>query len=132
MYRLEKSFTFEASHQLPNHDGKCKHLHGHSWHGKLIVEGQRLNLKGPKVGMLVDYGDLSIMVRYLRDEFLDHYHLNESLGMENPTSENIARWIFKQLYKQLPDLVAVVIEETCTTSCEFRPDKKKLVEELKE
>lgn len=121
MFRLEKTFRFEASHQLPNHDGKCKRLHGHSWVGKLVVEGHSLIKGGPKGGMLVDYGDMAAAIQPLVEEKLDHWHLNESLGMDNPTSESIAEYIFNVIKPKLPGLVAVVIEETCTSSATYRP-----------
>lgn len=120
MFRLEKQFRFEAAHRLPHHDGKCARLHGHSWVGRLVVEGQALHGAGPKVGMLVDYSDLSAAIAPVVEEFLDHHYLNETLGMESPTSELIAEWVFNRLKPQLPDLKAVVIEETCTARCEYR------------
>lgn len=121
MFRLEKQFRFEASHQLPNHDGKCARLHGHSWIGRLVVEGEELQTLKTKEGMLIDYGDLKKVIDPIVEEYLDHHHLNESLEMASPTSEKIAQWIFYRVKPQLPMLVAVVIEETCTSRCEFRP-----------
>lgn len=120
MFRLEKTFRFEASHRLPSHDGKCARLHGHSWVGTLIVEGKQLQERGPKSGMLVDFGHLSGIVEELRENFLDHHHLNDTLGLENPTSEEIARWIFNRLSSLLPMLIAVRIAETCTSSAEYQ------------
>src|SRR5437762_3150567 len=102
MFRLEKSFRFEAAHRLPNHNGKCRRLHGHSWVGTMVVEGEELYPYGSSSGMLVDFGDLSIAVENLIDQCLDHHYLNESTGLENPTSEELARWIFNQLKPVLP------------------------------
>jgi 6-pyruvoyltetrahydropterin/6-carboxytetrahydropterin synthase len=121
MFRLKKKFTFEAAHQLPLHDGKCRRLHGHSWVGWLVCEGARLQDVGPKAGMLVDFGDLSAAVQGLREEYLDHHDLNRTTGLENPTSEALAEWVYHRLKPRLPKLAAVVIEETCTSSAEFRP-----------
>jgi 6-pyruvoyltetrahydropterin/6-carboxytetrahydropterin synthase len=69
VYRLEKKFRFEASHQLPQHDGKCRRLHGHSWVGTLILEGDDTDLVvgGPKSGMLVDFGDVSRLLSDVLD-----------------------------------------------------------------
>lgn len=120
MYLLEKRFRFEASHQLPAHDGKCKRLHGHSWVGVAICAGQDLVGDGPKQGMLVDYADISAAVKPIVEEYLDHWHLNESTGLANPTSENLARWMYEKLRPSLPSLVAVRIEETCTSAAEYR------------
>lgn len=121
MFRLEKKFRFEASHQLPKHDGKCSRLHGHSWIGTLVCEDYELVTQGSKAGMLVDFGDLSAAIKPLLDQYLDHWHLNETTGLANPTSEELARWIFNRLKPDLPWLVAVRIEETCTSSAEYQP-----------
>lgn len=128
MFRLEKQFRFEAAHKLPDHDGKCARLHGHSWVGTLVVEGPSLVPGGAKAGMLVDFGDLSNIVRPLLDGYLDHHYLNETLEMVAPTSERVAEWVFQRLGRLVFDrasgvqLVCVRIEETCTSAAEFRPD----------
>lgn len=116
---LEKEFSFEASHILPDHDGKCSRLHGHSWRGRLICEGSRLHESGPKTGMLVDFSEMKSVVRPLLEEHLDHYHLNDSLQMRSPTSELVAQWIYRKLKPRLASLKAVVIEETCTSRCVY-------------
>lgn len=122
MMTLTKEFRFEASHKLPNHDGKCARLHGHSWKMKVVLEGSELHESGPKAGMLADFGDVSRAVKPLLEEKLDHWHLNDTTGLANPTSEELAVWIFNQLEPTLPLLVAVQIEETCTSSCTYRRD----------
>lgn len=117
---LYKEFRFEAAHRLPHHDGKCRRLHGHSWVGRVYVKGQRLIPDGAKAGMLIDYGDLQDYMQPLLDDFLDHYYLNESLGLENPTSELIAKWIYEKLERLgLPGLSAVEIRETCTSGARY-------------
>jgi 6-pyruvoyltetrahydropterin/6-carboxytetrahydropterin synthase len=117
MYRLEKDFTFEASHRLPKHDGKCQRLHGHSWRMTLILLGAELNVSGPKAGMLMDYAEVSAIVKPYVEDYLDHWHLNESLAIENPTSEAIAKRVYEDLRVKLPLLVGVKIHETCTSAC---------------
>ena len=120
LFRLKKQFRFEASHQLPKHDGKCQRLHGHSWKGWVTVEDTELCTQGPKAGMLVDYGDISAVLKPIVEDYLDHHHLNETLGLENPTSEEIARWLYNRLKPILPGLSSVIIEETCSSACEYR------------
>lgn len=120
MFRLEKSFTFEASHQLPQHNGKCRRLHGHSWRGTIICEDYELITQGPKSGMMVDFYDLSQLVKPLLEHALDHHHLNETTGLPNPTSECLAKWVYDKLKPDLPTLVAIRIEETCTSAAEYR------------
>lgn len=121
MWRLEKEFTFEAAHQLPHHDGKCRRLHGHSFKGRLVCEGPELQSQGPSQGMLLDYADMKAVMKPLLENYLDHHHLNETLKIESPTAEEIARWIYLQIKPKLSALVAVVIDETCTSRCEYRP-----------
>jgi len=120
MWILSKSFSFEASHQLPHHDGKCARLHGHSWKGFVYVAGDALISGGPKSGMVIDYADIKKHLGPLVNEYLDHWHLNESLGVENPTSECVAQWVYNALSPSLP-LIAVRIDETCTSSCIYAP-----------
>lgn len=121
MFRLEKEFKFEAAHRLPHHGGKCRRLHGHSWRGRLVVEGESLHTAGSSTGMLVDFDVLKRSVKDVVEHKLDHHYLNETLDLESPTSEEIARWVYDRLKPSLPLLVAVIIEETCTSRCEYRP-----------
>ena len=117
---IYKEFRFEAAHRLPNHHGKCSRLHGHSWQGRIYIEGNKLIETGPKQGMLFDYGDIKEYIQPLLDHYLDHYYLNETTGLENPTSEQIARWIFEKLeIAGLPGLHSVEIRETCTSGCRY-------------
>lgn len=115
--RLSKQFRFEAAHSLPTFptDHKCHRLHGHSFRFDVIVQGD----VDPAKGYLIDYGDISKVVRPLVER-LDHYHLNEIAGLENPTSEVIAVWIYDQLKPRLPLLAEIVVYETCTSRCEYR------------
>jgi 6-pyruvoyltetrahydropterin/6-carboxytetrahydropterin synthase len=114
--RLRKSFHFEAAHDLPTfpEGHKCRRLHGHSFRFDVVVEGE----VDPQKGYLIDYGDIKAAAQPLVKQ-LDHYYLNEIEGLENPTSENIARWIWERLRPGLPMLHSVVVHETCTTTCEY-------------
>src|SRR5687768_1741540 len=115
--RLSKTFRFEAAHDLPPFppDHKCRRLHGHSFRFDVVVEGE----VDPAKGYLIDYGDIKAAAQPLVQR-LDHYYLNEIEGLENPTSENIARWIWQRLRPALPLLHSVIVHETCTTECEYR------------
>jgi 6-pyruvoyltetrahydropterin/6-carboxytetrahydropterin synthase len=73
----------------------------------------------PRLGWLMDYADISRAFRPILDK-LDHYYLNEVHGLENPTSENVAAWIWKKLQPRLPLLTEVVVAETCTAKCVYR------------
>lgn len=118
-WTLSKDFTFEAAHVLPRHDGKCARLHGHSWKLTVEVANDRLETQGPKTGMVMDFVDIKAAVAPLLESKLDHYYLNDSLEMANPTSENVARWVFDRLLPKLPLLRSVTINETCTSACRY-------------
>ena len=114
---LRKSFQFEAAHLLPNlpQAHKCRRLHGHSFKVEIVVEGEC----HPELGWLIDYADISSAFKPLLAQ-LDHYYLNEVRGLENPTSENIAAWIWERLKPGLPLLTEVVVAETCQSRCIYR------------
>ena len=116
---LRKTFQFEAAHLLHHlpKDHKCRRLHGHSFSVEIVVEGPC----DPALGWVMDYADISKAFRPLWEQ-LDHYYLNEVEGLANPTSENIAIWIWKRLSPQLPMLTEVVVAETCTARCVYRGD----------
>jgi 6-pyruvoyltetrahydropterin/6-carboxytetrahydropterin synthase len=117
---IYKEFRFEAAHTLPNHDGKCRRLHGHSWVGRVYLQGEKLIETGSKQGMIMDYGDIKKYLKPLLDDFLDHHYLNETTGLTNPTSEELAKWIFERLEEaNLPGLYAVEIRETCTSGARY-------------
>jgi 6-pyruvoyltetrahydropterin/6-carboxytetrahydropterin synthase len=120
VWELEKDFTFEASHKLLHHDGKCHRLHGHSWKGSVKLVGYSLEDAGPKQGMVFDYSDIASVLRPMVEDYLDHHHLNDTLEEDTPTSEFVARWVFHHLKGRLPGLFSVRIEETCTSRCTFR------------
>ena len=112
-----REFTFEAAHRLPNvpEGHKCARLHGHSY--RVIV-----NVTGPvgeQSGWVMDFADVKAAFRPLEEQ-LDHYYLNDVPGLENPTSENLARWIWDRLTPSLTDLSAVTVRETCTSGSTFR------------
>jgi 6-pyruvoyltetrahydropterin/6-carboxytetrahydropterin synthase len=114
---LRKSFQFEAAHLLPKLpvEHKCRRLHGHSFKVEIAVSGPC----DPHLGWLIDYADISAAFRPLWEQ-LDHRYLNEVPGLENPTSEQIALWIWDRLIPRLPLLSEVVVAETCTAQCVFR------------
>ena len=113
---IYKEFTFEAAHRLPNvpEGHKCARLHGHSYRAEIHVSGE----VDPHTGWVMDFGDIKTAFGKVHDQ-LDHRYLNEVEGLENPTSEVLARWLWERLSENLP-LSAVVIRETCTSGCIYR------------
>jgi len=73
----------------------------------------------PKLGWVMDYADISAAFKPIWEK-LDHYYLNEISGLENPTSENVAVWIWKKLKPKLPLLTEIIVAETCTARCVYR------------
>jgi 6-pyruvoyltetrahydropterin/6-carboxytetrahydropterin synthase len=114
---LRKTFQFEAAHLLPNlpTTHKCRRLHGHSFQAEIVVSGD----VDPQLGWLIDYAEISEAFKPLYER-LDHHYLNEIPSLENPTSENIAVWIWRELKPRLPLLSEVVVAETCTARCVYR------------
>lgn len=120
LIELVKDFRFEAAHWLPNvPDGhKCRRIHGHSFHGEVAVRGP----VDRRTGWVMDFAELRAAVQPLVER-LDHYMLNDIDGLENPTSENLAVWIWNELEPRLPLLHRVTIQETCTSRCHYRGPK---------
>ncbi len=112
-----KAFTIEAAHRLPNvPDGhKCARLHGHSFRIELHVSGE----PDPRLGWVMDFADLKAAFQPIYDR-LDHHYLNDIVGLENPTSERLAIWLWEQVKPRVPLLSEVVVHETCTSGCRYR------------
>lgn len=112
-----KQFTFEAAHRLPHvpEGHKCGRLHGHSFHVEIRVSGE----PDPATGWVMDFADIKAAFAPLYEQ-LDHHYLNEVEGLENPTSEQLARWIWQRLRPRLSDLDEVMVRETCTAGVRYR------------
>ena len=117
--RLVKTFTFEAAHWLPCFpDGhKCRRMHGHSFKVDVIIEGEIPEGRH----FLMDYGDIKAVTDPLHAQ-LDHNCLNDVPGLENPTSEMVAKWLWDRLASKLSMLSEIIVYETCTSRCEYRGD----------
>jgi 6-pyruvoyltetrahydropterin/6-carboxytetrahydropterin synthase len=114
---LRKTFQFEAAHLLPHlpEGHKCRRLHGHSFQVDVVVEGEC----DPQLGWVMDYADITKAFKPIWEQ-LDHNYLNEISGLENPTSEIVAEWIWNLLQPRLPLLKEIVVAETCTAKCVYR------------
>ncbi len=112
-----REFTFEAAHRLPNvpKDHKCWRLHGHSFRVEVHVHGP----VGETSGWVIDFADIKAAFRPLEEQ-LDHHYLNEVEGLSNPTSENLARWIWRRLRQNLRHVSKIVVRETCTSGCIYQ------------
>jgi 6-pyruvoyltetrahydropterin/6-carboxytetrahydropterin synthase len=115
--QIYKEFSFDSAHFLPNvpEGHKCGRLHGHTFHITVTISGP----VGEKTGWIMDFGDLKAAYKPIHAQ-LDHYLLNDIEGLENPTSENLARWIWQRLKPSLPLLSQIEVKETCTSGCIYR------------
>lgn len=115
--RLVHEFRFESAHLLPKVPAghKCARLHGHSFKVELAVSG----LVNPETGWFIDFGELHEIWQPIHN-LIDHNYLNDVPGLENPTSEVLAKWLWDKLRPALPSLEQVTVFETCDARCEYR------------
>ncbi len=116
--RITKAFAFDAAHHLPHvpEGHKCGRLHGHSYRVILGLEGPL----HPQLGWVQDYGEVKAAFAPLYER-LDHANLNEIAGLENPTAELLASYIYQELKTQLPLLADVTVCESPTAEAIYRP-----------
>lgn len=116
-----KEFTVEAAHRLPNVPAghKCGRLHGHTFRIELHVTGA----VGEHSGWVMDFADIKGRFEPLYSQ-LDHNFLNDVPGLENPTSENLAKWLWQHVKPILGQLSAVIVRETCTSGCIYRGEER--------
>lgn len=116
---LFRVFQIEAAHRLPNvpEGHKCARVHGHSFQIEVHVSGP----VDERLGWVMDFADVKSAFQPLFDQ-LDHHYLNDVDGLDNPTSERLAQWVWQRLKPRLPLLDRVVVRETCTAGCTYRGD----------
>lgn len=114
---IYKIFYIEAAHRLPNvpTGHKCSRLHGHSFKVEIYARGE----VGKESGWVIDFAGIKDVFQPYYEQ-LDHHFLNEIEGLENPTSENLARWIWEKIKPGLPLLSKIVVNETCTSGCIYQ------------
>jgi 6-pyruvoyltetrahydropterin/6-carboxytetrahydropterin synthase len=113
---ISREFMIEAAHRLPNVPAghKCARVHGHSFRIRIVVSGP----VGDESGWVMDFADLKEAFKPVH-EALDHRYLNEIEGLANPTSENLARWIWERLRPELPMLSRITVSETSTSGVTY-------------
>ncbi len=114
--RLVRKYGFESAHRLPlvPEGHKCSRLHGHSFRVEVAVHGG----VDEALGWFIDYAEIDATCRPVIGP-LDHRYLNELPGLENPTSEHIAKYIWDRLAPTLRGLERVTVMETCESRCEY-------------
>ena len=110
--QIFKDFTFDSAHSLPNvpDDHKCKAIHGHTYRLKVSLEGDL----DPDLGWVMDFTDLKNIVKPVIDQ-IDHKYMNDLEGLENPTCEAIAIWLWNRIKPNLPLLIRIELNETPTS-----------------
>ncbi|MCX8026456.1 MAG: 6-carboxytetrahydropterin synthase QueD [Thermodesulfovibrionales bacterium] len=121
MYELMIESTFSSAHQLRGYKGKCENIHGHNWRVQVYVVSNRLN----EIGLAIDFHELKRMTNDVINQ-LDHKELNKVFPFTeiNPSSENIAKWIFDCIKKKLSmydnvNISAVTVWESDTASATY-------------
>lgn len=121
-YIIFKEFTFAAAHRIPEHPGKCKHLHGHNYRVRVHLKAEELD----ELGMVIDFASLKAHVNEVAGRF-DHRVLNEMPPFDelNPTAELLAEHIYRGVSERLGDgrveVARVEIWETDTSCAIFEP-----------
>ena len=116
---ITKEFTFDAAHQLPNHDGKCRHLHGHTYKVVIFAKGPIKPLDGgPEEGMVMDFSRIKAAFKDLVESRADHKYLNDSLPLERTTAENMSWWMLATLHEAHQEIFKVRVYETPTSYAE--------------
>jgi 6-pyruvoyltetrahydropterin/6-carboxytetrahydropterin synthase len=107
--KISQAFHFESAHLLPNvaPGHRCHRLHGHSYRVELRLDGP----VDPVTGFVADFFAIETAFKPLLER-LDHHYLNDIEGLENPTAENIAIWIWDRMKSALPQLASVIVFET--------------------
>ncbi len=115
-----KVFKFDAAHYLPcvPSGHKCARMHGHSFRVKIHVSGE----EDPRMGWVMDFADITAVFEPILEQ-LDHKNLNDIEGLDNPTSENLCRWIWRRLKPVLPPLSKIVVQESPESGCVYRGEK---------
>tara|TARA_Y100001934_G_C11810025_1_gene521157 strand:+ start:74 stop:430 length:357 start_codon:yes stop_codon:yes gene_type:complete len=114
---IYKKFSFDSAHYLPNlpENHKCRRMHGHTFYVTVFIKGQI----DKKIGWIKDFYDIKNLFKPIHNK-LDHQILNEIKGLENPTSEILAKWIWDRMISVLPELSKIEVSETCTSGCIYR------------
>ncbi|MBI3141691.1 MAG: 6-carboxytetrahydropterin synthase QueD [Bacteroidetes bacterium] len=118
MVEIYKEFSIDSAHFLPHvpKGHKCRHMHGHTYHIRLMAMGPI----DPLTGMVMDFADIKEVFQPIKDQ-LDHKVLNDIPGLENPSCEVLCVWLWNRLKPLLPLLSAVEVRETPTSGCVYRP-----------
>jgi 6-pyruvoyltetrahydropterin/6-carboxytetrahydropterin synthase len=106
MYQLDVETHFDAAHYIKDYTGKCARMHGHRWTVVVALAGEKLD----EMNILIDFSTVKLTLKSIIDEHLDHYQLNDSLGVPNLTAEYLAKWLFDQCKARILNLVVLYVK----------------------
>lgn len=116
---IAKEFTFDAAHSLPNSDGPCQRLHGHTYRVQVIARGLVQPIgSGPEEGMVLDFARIKAVFKRRIEAVCDHQFLNETVPVARTSAELLASWMLRELHTELSQVVAVRLYETPTSYAE--------------
>ncbi|HUY77895.1 MAG TPA: 6-carboxytetrahydropterin synthase QueD [Ktedonobacterales bacterium] len=116
---IAKEFTFDAAHSLPNSDGPCRRLHGHTYRVRVVARGPIQPVDGgAEEGMVVDFARIKEVFKRRIETRCDHQFLNETVPVPRTTAELLAVWMLGELRAELPQVIAVRLSETSTSFAE--------------
>jgi 6-pyruvoyltetrahydropterin/6-carboxytetrahydropterin synthase len=120
---IAKEFTFDAAHSLPNSDGPCRRLHGHTYRVTVIARGRTQPVDGrAEEGMTLDFTRVKEVFKRRVEPLCDHQYLNDSVPVERTTAELLAAWMLGEMRAELPQVVAVRVSETPSSWAEVTVD----------
>jgi queuosine biosynthesis protein QueD len=119
--KIYRAFTFDSAHRLTKvpKTHRCSNLHGHTFRAEIHVESKLV----PEFDWVIDFGDIKGLVEPIIKE-LDHNYLNDIPGLENPTSENICKWLWKRISPSLPILTKIVVQESPNSGAEYEGENE--------
>lgn len=127
---IAKEFSFDAAHSLPNSDGPCRRLHGHTYHVTVIARGQTQPLDGrAEEGMVIDFTRIKTVFKERIEARCDHQFLNETVPVARTTAELLATWMLGEMREVLPQVVAIRVSETPSSWAEVTVDDLRASEE---
>lgn len=127
---IAKEFSFDAAHSLPNSDGPCKRLHGHTYHVTVIARGQTQPLDGrAEEGMVIDFTRIKAVFKERIEARCDHQFLNETVPVARTTAELLVTWMLGEMREVLPQVVAIRVSETPSSWAEVTVDDLRASEE---
>lgn len=120
---IAKEFSFDAAHSLPNSDGPCKRLHGHTYRVTVMARGPIQPRDGrAEEGMVVDFTRIKEVFKRRIEARCDHQYLNETAPVERTTAELLAAWMLAEMREELPEVTAVRVSETPSSWAEVTVD----------